>query len=176
MEGDFRIGDWLVRPDLNRIEREGEEKSIEPKVMDVHVYLADHAREVLPKERIIQAVWSDAFVTDGALKYAIVEPRKALEDDPKNPRYIETIPRRGGYRLIRKVTPSEVAAPEMATVPASNQLWQQSVMVVLAAVLLLAVALVIPKNPQTEPSRISMSHLQRILILRWHMQAWLITM
>ena len=40
MEGDFRVGDWLVRPDLNRIEREGEEKSIEPKVMDVLVYLA----------------------------------------------------------------------------------------------------------------------------------------
>ena len=73
MEGDFRIGDWLVRPDLNRIEREGEEKSIVPKVMDVLVYLADHAKEVLPKERIIQAVWSDTFVTDDVLKQAIFE-------------------------------------------------------------------------------------------------------
>ena len=53
MEGDFRVGDWLVRPDLNRIEREGEEKSIEPKVMDVLVYLAEHAeqKQLLRHER-----------------------------------------------------------------------------------------------------------------------------
>ena len=45
MEGEFRVGDWLVRPDLNRIEREGERKSIEPKVMDVLVHLVDHAKQ-----------------------------------------------------------------------------------------------------------------------------------
>ncbi len=102
MKGAFRIGDWLVRPDLNRIEREGEEKSIVPKVMDVLVYLADHAKEVLPKERIIQAVWSDTFVTDDVLKQAIFELRKAFKDDARKPTYIETIPRRG-YHLIAAV-------------------------------------------------------------------------
>jgi hypothetical protein len=38
---EFRVGEWLVRPDLNSIEREGEEHSIEPKVIDVLVLFAE---------------------------------------------------------------------------------------------------------------------------------------
>jgi serine/threonine protein kinase/Tol biopolymer transport system component len=102
MEGDFQVGDWLVRPDLNRFEREGEEKSIEPKAMDVLVYLTDHVREVLPKDRIIKAIWPGTFVTDDVLAHAISELRRAFGDDSRNPTFIETIPRRG-YRLIAPV-------------------------------------------------------------------------
>lgn len=102
ISGDFQVGTWLVRPDLNSIEREGEQCSLEPKVMDVLVFLAEHAGEVLSKERIIGAVWSDTFVTDDAPKHAIVSLRKTLEDDPKNSTYIQTISRRG-YRLVAEV-------------------------------------------------------------------------
>jgi transcriptional activator of cad operon len=94
MEGDFRVGEWLVRPDLNRIERQGQEKSIESKVMDVLVYLAHHANQVLPKERIIQAIWPDTFVGDEVLSRAIGELWKALGDDAHSAIYIETISRR----------------------------------------------------------------------------------
>jgi TolB-like protein/Flp pilus assembly protein TadD len=66
--------------------------------MDVLVFLAGHRGEVQPKERIIQQVWAGTFVTDDVLKHAISELRKALGDDARNPRYLETIARRG-YRL-----------------------------------------------------------------------------
>jgi len=112
MKGDFQVGPWLVRPDMNTIESEGEERFIEPKAMDVLVFLADHAGEVLAKERIINAIWPDAFVTDDVLTHAIACLRKALGDDSKNPHFIRTVPRRG-YLLIPHVKPQ----PEVSLAP-----------------------------------------------------------
>ena len=103
MEGDFRIGDWLVQSELVIITRGERSVHLEPKAMEVLVYLAKHSREVLPKERIIQAIWPDTFVTDDVLAHAISELRKGPQDDAKNPRVIQTIPRRG-YRLLAPVS------------------------------------------------------------------------
>ena len=106
MEGDFRLGNWLVQPQLNQIVGSGRDTTIEPKVMEVMVYLAEHRSEVSSKERIISAVWPDTFVTDDVLKHAIFELRKALADDAQAPRFIQTIPRKG-YRLIAPVAKSK---------------------------------------------------------------------
>lgn len=94
------VGDWLVEPDLNRLSKKGQEAvQIEPKVMEVLLYLAEHTGRVLSKERLIQAVWPDTFVSDEALWHAISSLRQVFGDDPKNPRMIQTVPKKG-YRLI----------------------------------------------------------------------------
>jgi DNA-binding winged helix-turn-helix (wHTH) protein len=50
VEGDFRIDQWLVQPQLNTvISPENATTQLEPKVMEVLVCLAEHADEVLPK-------------------------------------------------------------------------------------------------------------------------------
>jgi adenylate cyclase len=99
----FWIGEWLIEPELNCITRENDRISVEPKVIEVLAYLADHPDEVLSQKQIIQAVWPDTFVSDDVLRYSISELRKAFRDDAKNPSIIQTIPRRG-YRLIAKVS------------------------------------------------------------------------
>lgn len=104
MKRDLRIGEYLVQPQLNRIVSSSSEVStLEPKVMDVLVYLADHPGEVLTKEAILGAVWPDTSVTDDVLKHSIFELRKALGDNAAEPRYVETISRRG-YRLTASVS------------------------------------------------------------------------
>jgi len=70
--------------------------------MDLLVYLARHPGEVHSRERILQAVWPDAFVTDQVLTNAIAEIRRVLGDDPAAPAFIQTVPRRG-YVLIATV-------------------------------------------------------------------------
>ncbi len=99
---DFQVGEWQVCPALNEITRGDEVRHLEPKVMDVLCCMARHAGEVLAKERLIQGVWADTFVTDDALKYTIVALRKVLDDDANDPKYIRTIPRRG-YQLVAEV-------------------------------------------------------------------------
>jgi DNA-binding winged helix-turn-helix (wHTH) protein len=110
VEGDLRIDQWLVQPQVNSIvSPDNATIQLEPKVMEVLVYLADHADEVLPKERILQAVWPDTFVTEDVLVHAVVQLRKALGDDVKEPRYIQTIAKRG-YRLVASVSKLQASA------------------------------------------------------------------
>jgi serine/threonine protein kinase len=102
VEGDFRIEGWLVQPLRDVIESTDGSVQLEPKAMDLLVYLAEHQGEVIPKERLIQAVWTDAFVTDEVLTNNIWKLRQAFGDDHKDPKIIRTVPRRG-YQLIAEV-------------------------------------------------------------------------
>jgi DNA-binding winged helix-turn-helix (wHTH) protein/tetratricopeptide (TPR) repeat protein len=103
LEGDFRVGAWLVQPNLNTILDGEREVKLEPKAMEVLAYLAKHSGKVLPKSKIIEEIWTGSFVTEEVLTNSIWELRKALGDDAKNPTYIQTVSRRG-YRLIATVT------------------------------------------------------------------------
>jgi DNA-binding winged helix-turn-helix (wHTH) protein len=98
-EGEFHLGRWRVQPDLNRLSTADTAVRIEPRVMEVLLFLARHQGEVLSKERILGSVWAGTHVTPKVLTYSISELRRALEDDSKNPAFIQTIPRRG-YRLM----------------------------------------------------------------------------
>jgi len=108
LEGNFRINAWLVEPGLSTVSRNGDSTRLEPKVMEVLVCLANHAGAPVSKEEILQTVWRETFVTDDVLTRCISELRKALEDDTKEPQFIQTIPRKG-YRLVAEVKP---LAPE----------------------------------------------------------------
>lgn len=102
MNGTFRIGPWLVEPTLNRISHDGLSRHLEPKVMQVLVCLAEESGRVLSKQKLIEKVWPETFVTDDVLKRAISELRDAFEDDARYPQFIETI-HKHGYRLIASV-------------------------------------------------------------------------
>ena len=62
-------------------------------------YLVEHAGQLVTKAELFDTLWPDTAVSDGALTFCIVELRKALGDDAKAPRFIETVHRRG-YRFI----------------------------------------------------------------------------
>ena len=102
---EFRIADWLVDPGSGEI-RQGEEVvKLEPRAMDLLVLLAAHAEQAISREQILDEVWHGVIVGDDAITAAIIKLRKALGDDSKNPRFIQTIPKKG-YRLIAAVQSS----------------------------------------------------------------------
>ena len=88
MSGDFRVGEWLVQPALNRISVEDRTIQPEPKVMDVLVCLAGHPDEVLSRQSLLQACWPDPHVRTEVLTYCIFELHRAFEDDARKPRVI----------------------------------------------------------------------------------------
>jgi DNA-binding winged helix-turn-helix (wHTH) protein len=94
-----------------RLTRAGEAIMLPPKPFAVLCTLARTPRMLVTKNALLDAVWGHRFVTESVLKSAISEVRAALGDDPKQPRYIETVSRRG-YRFIAPVSaPSQSAAP-----------------------------------------------------------------
>jgi len=83
---------------------------LRPKTWKLIRYMVKRPGELLSKQELIDAVWPDTIVTEASLNQAIRELRKALGDDARKPKFIETVHRRG-FRFI------EVAAePAQATV------------------------------------------------------------
>jgi Tol biopolymer transport system component/DNA-binding winged helix-turn-helix (wHTH) protein len=117
--GAFYVGDWLVEPELNRIQRNGEKAHLEPKVMEVLVCLSRANGSVVSKEQLIRQVWPDTFVTDDVLKVSIWQLRKSFHDDSKHPKVIETIPK-GGYRLLLPVRVDSPGGDSPANVSIAN--------------------------------------------------------
>lgn len=101
----FRLGEYWVWPERGCIEGSGRLEHVEPKVMEVLLFLASRQSEVLSRGQIIEGVWGANFVTDEVLSRCISLLRQHLSDDPRAPRYVETIPKRG-YRLIEPVVPA----------------------------------------------------------------------
>ncbi len=86
-----------------RVSKAGKPCALEPKSFKALVYLIENRDKVVSKEELIRAVSPNAFVTDNALTRTIAQIRKVLNDDPKQARYIETVPT-VGYRFISDVT------------------------------------------------------------------------
>ena len=82
-----------------------------PKAYGVLLYLIEHAGRLVTQDELLDAVWPGRFIQPEGLKSQILYIRRVLEDDPKRPRFIETLPRRG-YRFIG--ADSEVAPPSAA--------------------------------------------------------------
>jgi len=93
----------------------GQPVPLAPKPFAVLCALARTPSMLVTKNALLDAVWGHRFVTESVLKSAISEVRAALGDDPKQPRYIETVSRRG-YRFIA----APVGAPSQSA-PAVEQ-------------------------------------------------------
>jgi adenylate cyclase len=122
MASTFTVGEWTVERDLNRITRGDTIVPIEPRIVEVLAYLARYPGQVRSKEEILRSVWADTFVSESVLTYSVSELRKAFSDDARNPRVIQTIPRRG-YRLIARVTMPDAAlkpSPSIAVLSLSD--------------------------------------------------------
>lgn len=106
---DFTAGEALVQPALNRITVHGQVHQVEPKVMQVLLLMAARPGHVVGREAFLETVWAGTVGDDYLLNRAVSELRRIFGDDPRTPRYIETI-RKGGYRLVAPIAPARVAA------------------------------------------------------------------
>ncbi len=67
--------------------------------MELLVFLCSRAGQVVPKQEVLDAVWGGRFVSDETVKGSFYQLRKLLGDNPREPRFIETLPKRG-YRVL----------------------------------------------------------------------------
>jgi adenylate cyclase len=125
----FYLGDQRIEPARCAILTAAGEIRVEPRVMDVLVLMVSHAGQVVTREEFIKSVWNGTFVTDEVLSRCIYRLRQTLGDDTRNPRYIETVSKRG-YRLIAPVDKTimvaeSAPAPEPADMPPESTAQQQ---------------------------------------------------
>ena len=101
---------------------EQERLSLSPKAFAILRYLVEHPGQLVSKAALLDAVWPDTVVGDAVLTVGIAELRKVLGENPRAPRFIETVHRRG-YRFIAPLSttppvssrPSSVVGEEQRT-------------------------------------------------------------
>jgi len=110
--GILGFADFKLDPSAEELRRNGSVVRLQRQPLQLLTYLAQHSGEVVTREELRQLLWrDDTFVDfDNGLNAAINKVREALGDSAENPRFVETLPRRG-YRFIARVeaTPDSVA-------------------------------------------------------------------
>jgi transcriptional activator of cad operon len=82
--------------------------------------LAEHAGEVVSVDDLLNQVWSEVHVSPDSVYQAVTSLRRLLGDDPKEPTYIETVPRLG-YRMVATVGPwTDQPVAQAGSSPASD--------------------------------------------------------
>ncbi|MBI3304076.1 MAG: winged helix-turn-helix domain-containing protein [Deltaproteobacteria bacterium] len=104
-ETSLQFAGFRLEPDNARPWRGAHAIKLKPKAFAVLHYSVEHAGQLVTKDELWQAVWPDVTVSDDVLTARVRDIRKALGDDPKTPRLIETVHRRG-YRFIASITTS----------------------------------------------------------------------
>jgi len=113
----FVFGEFRLDVGQSRLTRDGTIVALRPKAFDVLAALADRANELVTKDELLDRVWGRRFITEGVIKSIVAELRSALGDDPRQARWIETVPRRG-YRFVGAVTVVGPATDARADEPA----------------------------------------------------------
>jgi Tol biopolymer transport system component/DNA-binding winged helix-turn-helix (wHTH) protein len=122
----YEFGDFRLDPSAKTLFCRDEPVALTPKVFDTLQFLVEHAGRLLEKDELMQSIWQDRFVEESNLTFNIKMLRRALKDDAHQPRFIETVPRRG-YRFIAQVKqistplPVPTANDGLAVVPVSRQ-------------------------------------------------------
>jgi len=103
----FYLGDWCVLPELCRLQNNNDSHHLQPKLMEVLLYLAAHPMTVISTDKLIEVCWMGQPMTDNPIHKTIAQLRKALGDSSETPKYIKTVPRKG-YMLIAKIAHGKI--------------------------------------------------------------------
>ena len=123
MQASLSFDPFRFEPATGRLWRGPQEVNLTPKAAAVLGALLDRPGELVPKQELFASVWADTIVSDDALVACVQELRRALADDSRQPRFIETRHRRG-YRFlpqVRQVVQGVASSrPTVAVLPFEN--------------------------------------------------------
>ncbi len=167
MSADFRLGDWIVRPQRRIIERGDKSIHIKPKSMAVFECLVAAEGAPVSRNELFDAVWPGGEVSDDTLTKCVVEMRKAFGDTARDHRVIETIPKLGFRLLLPVETLAEAPLAATQSAPESQRprrgVWRK---LRLAGLLLIAVVLALGLLLSIDRSRVWLTEAGVTLLLK----------
>lgn len=98
----YAFGEYRLEPARLRLTRRGRAVRIEPKAFRVLLVLVERAGSVVTKETLLDTVWNREFVGENVVSRAVAKLRSVLGDDPRTPRFVETVYTLG-YRFVAAV-------------------------------------------------------------------------
>jgi DNA-binding winged helix-turn-helix (wHTH) protein/Tol biopolymer transport system component len=112
----YRFGLFEADLDLGTLRRQGLPVKLQEQPFRILALLLESSGEILSRDELRKSIWPDGTYVefDGSLNTALMKLRAALSDSADNPRFIETVPRKG-YRFIAPVELCDSASPLITT-------------------------------------------------------------
>ncbi len=150
----WRFGAFEANPEAGELRHHGQRVTLQEKPFQLLLALLEQPGQVVTRDALRQRLWPDVVVDfDGNLNAAARKLRDALGDSATEPRFVETVPRRG-YRFIAPITPSA------ATEPRSNS----RVPIAVAAALVTTLGLAVVLSGWLRPSPHQPSERERVML------------
>jgi DNA-binding winged helix-turn-helix (wHTH) protein len=105
-----RFGPFVLNPQTRQLLCDEAEIHLSTKAFDLLCALVARRPDVVAKAELLGLIWPDAYVVDANLNVVIGEIRRALSDDPHQPRYIRTV-HGVGYAFCADATDDDLAGP-----------------------------------------------------------------
>lgn len=118
------FGAFRLLPRSRLLEKDGVPLHLGGRALDILIFLAERAGEVIDKRELVKRVWADVNVDEGSLRFHITTLRKALGEAGEGSRYIVNVPGRGYcftaplLRAASAETRTAVAASSLRSLPA----------------------------------------------------------
>ena len=99
----YQVHEFVLQIDACRLlGPDGAVIELTPRLFDALLFMVEHAGELLDKDRLLEVLWPDLVVEENSLSQIVSALRKALGENAQQPRFIQTVPRRG-FRFIAPV-------------------------------------------------------------------------
>ena len=145
----YHFGLFVLDPATGTLTRNGVRVKLQDQPFQLLVLLLEQSGQIVSREEIQRRLWpGNTFVEfDKSLGVAVLKVREALRDEASNPRFVETIPRKG-YRFIGPVQTGGPLAPraaaadqlQLAHLHAGRSDWLRRMSIAAAAVVVVALA------------------------------------
>ncbi len=113
----YRFEDFELDPRRFTLMRAGRRVDLEPRVLEMLLYLAERPHQLVTRDELVANVWKVRFVGKSLVSQYAYALRRALDDDPAHPRLLETV-RGRGFRFLPEVTRVELDLELAASLPA----------------------------------------------------------
>jgi TolB-like protein/tetratricopeptide (TPR) repeat protein/DNA-binding winged helix-turn-helix (wHTH) protein len=97
--GGFYLGEYLIEPVTGKVSGSSPPQHLPSKAVEILLCLATHPRSVISHDELLLSVWGEGKGSHEALRHAIGDLRRVFDDHLDDPKYIQTLPKRG-YRLL----------------------------------------------------------------------------
>lgn len=115
-QSELQFPPYRIPAGVDLLYRDNKIVALERRAVQVLRYLVANHDRVVSKDELLEAVWPDTFITDGVLKRAISQARRALGDGAEESKFIETYHGRG-YRFVADVVTKSLAPTEPEPAP-----------------------------------------------------------
>ena len=103
----YAFGEFVLDSEAGELRRDETRIDLRPKLYSLLLFFVENRGRLISKEEILDSVWRDIHVSDGSLNRTVAELRQILGDDSRQPRLVETVPRRG-YKFIGAITAATI--------------------------------------------------------------------